>query len=157
MPRFEASSLIQAPAGVVFSFHEKPEAFEILMPPGRKFQILRREGGIQDGGEIEFRLRLGPFWVRWHARHSGYQKNVVFVDEQVRGPFRRWIHRHEFHAEGRNTRLTDSIDFSLPGGALVDFALGWAARLVLGRIFDFRHRVTRRVAERMAREIARLG
>ena len=151
MPRFEASSVIQAPPGVVFSFHEKPEAFEILMPPGRKFQILRREGGIQDGGEIEFRLRFGPFWIRWHARHSGYQKNVVFVDEQVRGPFRRWIHRHEFHAQGGSTRLTDSIDFSLPGGALADFTLGWAARLVLGQIFDFRHRVTKRIAERMAR------
>ena len=157
MPRFEASAFIQAPAEVVFAFHEKPEAFETLLPPRRTIEILRREGGLAGNGEIEFRIRVFPFWVRWLARHTAYEKNRFFVDEQVKGPFRRWVHRHEFQAEGGGTRLADQLDYSLPGGALAEMAAGWAVRLALRKMFAFRHRVTKRIAERMAIELTRRG
>jgi ligand-binding SRPBCC domain-containing protein len=156
MPRFEASAFIQAPVEVVFAFHEKPEAFETLLPPRRAIEILRREGGLADHGEIEFRIRVFLFWVRWLARHTAYEKNRFFVDEQVKGPFRRWVHRHEFQAEGGGTRLADSVDYNLPGGAAVEIAAGWAVRLGLKRMFAFRHRVTKRIAERMALEATRM-
>ena len=126
-----------------------------LMPPRQKFEMLRRDGGINDGGEIEFRLRIGPFWMRWQARHTGYEKNRLFVDEQVKGPFRRWVHQHEFQADGANTKLTDTVDFNLPGGAVADAAAGWIVRLALTRMFEYRHRVTNRITERMFRELTR--
>jgi ligand-binding SRPBCC domain-containing protein len=155
MPRFEASCLIDAPLAVVFAFHEKPEMFETLLPPRRRIEILRREGGIDDGGEIEFRVRLGLLWFRWLARHTAFESSRYFVDEQIKGPFRRWVHRHEFQAEGEKTLLKDTVEFSMPGGAAMDLLAGWAVRISLSRMFDFRHRVTRRIAERMALELTR--
>jgi ligand-binding SRPBCC domain-containing protein len=129
--------------------------FETLLPPRRKVEILRREGGIGDGGELEFRVRLGPFWFRWLARHTAYEKDRCFVDEQIKGPFRRWVHRHEFQAENGKTLLTDTVEYNLPGGAVMDFLGAWAVRLSLARMFDFRYRVIRRIAERTAAGITR--
>ena len=42
-----------------------------------------------------------------------------FVDEQVRGPFGHWWHRHTFtKAVGGGTRVVEEIDFASPLGAL---------------------------------------
>ena len=151
MLRFVFSTRIDAPVEVVFAFPEKPEALETLTPPRQKMEVLRREGGIRPGGEVEFRLRLGPVWLKWHARHTGYEQNRLFTDEQVSGPFRKWVHRHCFVAANGGTQLTDEIECSLPGGSLADLLFGWLVTLQLARLFAFRHRVTKRIAERMHR------
>ena len=43
-------------------------------------------------------MELQVGWSRWVALHTAYEKNRLFVDEQIDGPFARWIHRHEFEA-----------------------------------------------------------
>jgi len=43
--------------------------------------------------------------------------------------------------------LTDSIDFSLPGGKLVELLAGWAAKRKLNKMFAHRHAVTKRICE----------
>jgi len=86
---------------------------------------------------------LAPFHATWGARQTHYEKNRLFIDVQDSGPFRRWLHRHEFEAIGSSTtRLTDRIDFSLPGGPVVDFLGAWFARIQLRRMFAYRHQAT---------------
>jgi ligand-binding SRPBCC domain-containing protein len=145
MPRFVHSSVIDAPVERVFAFHEAPGALEALTPPFAPVRVVRREGGIQPGGVVELEVPVGPFKRRWVARHTDYIPNELFVDVQESGPFRRWVHHHRFEAVGAGrTRLTDEIDFSLPGGALMDFLGGWFARIQLRRMFRYRHEATRR-------------
>lgn len=76
--------------------------------------------------------------VTWQARHLGiplrmtseiteYERPVRFVDEQQRGPFRRWWHEHTFTAlpDGR-TLMVDTVQFGSPlrpFGFLVDHAV----------------------------------
>lgn len=143
MPLFEQETVIQAPVDVVFGFHERPDALELLSPPFPPLTVLHKSGGISTGAEVH--LRIGP--IRWDARHTAFERNRLFVDEQVRGPFARWIHRHEFHAEGVTTRLVDRIDFALPGGALLNRLAAPFVRVGLRQMFAHRHAVTRRYCE----------
>jgi ligand-binding SRPBCC domain-containing protein len=148
MPVFEHTSVIQAPVEHVFAFHEQPDAFEQLTPPWQPVRILSREGGIREGARVVIELRFGPFRPRWVALHTAYEKNRLFVDTQLSGPFRSWVHHHRFESAGPGqTRLTDSIEFSLHGGPLIDFFGAWFARLQLRRLFRYRHGVTRRICE----------
>jgi ligand-binding SRPBCC domain-containing protein len=83
----------------------------------------RAVGGVTSG-------RIGPGQsVTWRARHFGiawrmtsviseYERPDRFVDEQVRGPFRRWRHEHLFRAEDGRTVMTDVIEFEAPAGPL---------------------------------------
>ena len=45
-------------------------------------------------------------------------KRMAHEDQQIRGPFAQWIHRHEFESAGNATRLIDRIEYRIPGGAL---------------------------------------
>ena len=147
MQHFEYSSWIDAPVSVVFAFHERPDAFEKLAPPGQKIQILHRKGGLETGARIEFLTRVGPIPVRWLALHVEYEKDRFFLDEQIRGPFKKWYHRHEFEEERGGTRLTDSIRFSLPGGWPADLLFSPVVKYKLRGMFRNRHEVTKRECE----------
>ncbi len=140
------SVLIDAPPADVFRFHERPDALALLTPKFPPVRMVRRTGtGIEVGARIELRVVV----FRWIAVHTAYEKNRLFVDEQVQGPFAKWVHRHAFAAEGNGTRLTDRIEYELPGGAIVNALLGWAVRPGLKDMFNHRHRVTRQYCERV--------
>ena len=141
MARFERSIVIDAPVDEVFRFHERPDALALLSPAFPPVLMTARTGnGIDAGSRVELRVGL----VRWVALHTTYEKNRLFVDEQIQGPFAKWLHRHEFEAVGSKTRLTDRIEYELRGGPLVNLLFGWAVRLALQSMFSHRHRMTRK-------------
>ncbi|MBW4495454.1 MAG: SRPBCC family protein [Oscillatoria princeps RMCB-10] len=148
MLHFKRSVLINAPVEVVWNFHERPDILKILTPPWQPVQIVRREGGLEVGAISEFRLWLGPFPVRWVARHTACEKNRLFADEQVEGPMVSWTHRHLFAEENGQTKLTDAIDFGLPGGWLAELFLSMWVLSRLEEMFRYRHEVTKRECER---------
>ena len=147
MMQFEHTSWIAAPVETVFDFHMRPNAIELLMPPDQKVQLVSREGGLEAGARVEFRIPIGPFKIRWVAHHIAYEENRLFIDEQREGPFAAWVHAHLFKEEYGGTRLTDSIELALPGGPLVEALAGWAVKRKLWKMFEYRHEVTRRMCE----------
>jgi ligand-binding SRPBCC domain-containing protein len=86
-PIFICRTVIDAPAREVFEWHERPEALLELLPSTRFIRILRRSGGLRDGGRVRLALGVGPLRLLWEAVHFGYVKGEQFCDEQVRGPF----------------------------------------------------------------------
>lgn len=153
MLHFKHSSLINAPVEVVWKFHERPDILQLLTPPWQPVQVVRREGGLEEGGITEFRLFLGPLPLTWLARHTEYEQYRLFTDKQISGPFESWVHRHEFEvAENDTTRLTDAISFSMPGGDAVDLMSGWFVQLQLEAMFRYRHYVTKRECELKAQK-----
>lgn len=143
MPTFVASVLIQAPVEAVFAFHEREDALRLLSPAFPPLQVIRKTGGIETGSRVE--LRIGP--VRWVALHTAYEKNRVFEDQQIRGPFAKWLHRHEFATEGSATRLTDRIEYQLPGGAWANRLFRWIVEVGLRQMFRQRHLKTKQYCE----------
>ena len=128
----------------VFAFHEREDALKLLSPPFPPVRLVRKQGGIETGSRVE--LKIGPF--AWTALHTAFEKNRFFEDQQIEGPFARWIHRHEFEAVGNATRLTDRIDYQLPGGRLVNALFGWTMWPGLHQMFRHRHRMTKLYCEK---------
>ncbi|MDB9320920.1 SRPBCC family protein [Nodularia spumigena CS-591/04] len=147
MLNFQHSSVINAPPEVVWKFHERRDILQLLNPPWQPVQVIRREGGLEVGATTEFRLFLGPLPLTWLARHTECEKNRLFIDEQISGPFESWVHRHEFAPENGKTKLTDAVSFSMPGGATVEFVSGWLIQAQLEAMFRYRHHVTKRECE----------
>lgn len=151
MPLFEhRSSLPCAPRGA-FDWHARPGAFERLVPPWERIEVIDRRGTIRDDDRLTFRMRRGPFRVTWEARHTDYQDGRSFTDEQVRGPFARWRHVHEFLPREHDAcELVDRVDYALPFGPLGRALAGRATRRALRRLFTWRHERTRRDLQRHA-------
>jgi len=144
VPTFVQQVVIRAPVRVVFAFHERDDALTLLSPAFPPVTVVRRHGGILEGAEVELRV---AGLVRWLARHTAYEANRLFVDEQVSGPFRRWVHRHEFEAVAAGTRLTDRVLYELPGGRWLNALARVPVDAGLKQMFAHRHRVTKQYCE----------
>ena len=115
----------------------------LLTPPFPPVRVVRKIGGLEPGSRVE--LRVG--FLTWVALHTLYQRNRLFADEQIEGPFAKWVHRHEFESLGSKTRLTDRVEFLLPGGSVVNAAFGWMVMIGLRQMFSHRHKVTKKFCE----------
>jgi uncharacterized protein (TIGR01777 family) len=114
----ERSTALPVSAEAAYAWHERPGAFERLLPPWEHVSVVERVGGLRDGASVILRVGSGPVSLRWVSRHRDTLPGRRFVDEQVQGPFSRWIHFHRFDPDGpASSRLTDRIEYALPLGA----------------------------------------
>ena len=147
----ERASRLPCSADMAFAWHERPGAFERLMPPWEHAEVVERTGGIKDGGRVVVRVGA-PIARRWVARHRDYQAGRQFVDEQVEGPFARWVHLHRFDPDGPSACiLTDRIDYNPPLGAVGVAGEPFLIRPRLERILGYRHELLRGDLETHAR------
>ncbi len=77
------------------------------------------------GSEIvtSFRLfRFFPVHAKWTARITEFEWDHHFADQQIKGPFKRFYHRHELKSEIRNgiegTVVRDAIEYEVGFGFL---------------------------------------
>jgi len=149
---FVMSSEIAAPARDLFAWHQSPDALQRLIPPWERVTIEQRPASLGHGDEAILRMHVGPMSFRWVARHRDFidrgDEGGEFTDEQMSGPFRRWVHRHLVRSTGAGQSvLEDRIEYELPMGRLGEWLAGWHVRRQLRRMFEYRHRVTRAAVE----------
>ena len=75
-------------------------------------------GLIALGQEVTWRAWHFGLPIRMTSRIAEMQAPHYFVDEQVRGPFLRFRHVHEFSEVPAGTVMVDRIDFAAPFGLL---------------------------------------
>ena len=125
----------------LFAWHERPGAFDRLNPAWRPVRVLQKPNSITDGARAKIQIPLGPVGIPWLLEHSGYRKNVSFVDTQISGPFRSWKHQHLFSSTAPSTsHLRDEIRFELPFGVSFGSSLFLSE---LTRLFQYRHSILR--------------
>jgi len=142
MGTLQFSTTLPVSAETAYRWHERPGAFERLTPPWEHVRVLRREGTLADG-LVELALSVGPVTRPWIARHRDGVPGRSFVDEQVRGPFARWVHTHRFEPAGPDRcQMTDEIEYELPCGPLGALGERWVERRA-ARGFRYRHETLR--------------
>jgi ligand-binding SRPBCC domain-containing protein len=105
----------------VFPFFADAGNLDLLTPPWLRFEILTPPPiEMKVGALIDYRLRLRRWPIRWRTRITEWQPPVRFVDEQLRGPYRQWIHEHTFAERDGGTLVGDRVRYAVPGGALVN-------------------------------------
>jgi lipocalin/uncharacterized protein YbjT (DUF2867 family)/ligand-binding SRPBCC domain-containing protein len=162
LSRFTYSSIIGAPAAVVFRWHERPEAL-VALTPAALVRIEQRQGGTRDDGRVTVSIGLGRVRLRWSMRHYGYIDGRRFCDEQIGGPFAVWRHAHQFESLGSSQTLyEDRIEFAVARRHALNRLAAAVLRPLLRVAFAHRHRIVHtaignarpRVAPRWAAAVA---
>lgn len=121
----------------VFDFFADAGNLEALTPPSLRFRIeTPKPIPMFAGTLIDYRLNLRQIPIRWQTEISDWNPPHRFVDRQLRGPYRRWEHTHEFTECDGGTLVRDSVRFIAPGGRLIRKLF---VQPELARIFQYRH------------------
>lgn len=132
----ERSQHIDRPLEEVFAFFSAPSNLERITPPWLGFEVVGTSTPeLGEGTIIDYRLRLHGLPLRWRSLIRSWDPPYGFVDEQLKGPYRSWVHTHRFERDGGGTLVRDHVRYAVPGGALVERLF---VRRDIERIFDFR-------------------
>jgi hypothetical protein len=140
---FETEQWLPLPTQDVFDFFADAFNLELLTPPWLQFRVITPAPiAMQQGTVIDYRLRLRGIPVRWESQVTVWEPPYRFVDEQLRGPYRRWVHHHTFVESDGGTLARDHVDYAVPGGVLVRKLL---VERDLRKIFQYRQQKLREV------------
>jgi uncharacterized protein (TIGR01777 family) len=133
---FQFTSEYSCSVAELFAWHTRDGAFARLNPPWNPVNVLSMSGGIENGARVRLKAGIPPITFTWELEHSNFQKNVQFVDSQIKGPFAFWQHTHSFFSlPPSNSQILDKINVRFPlGNALALPFLGKELR----RVFKYR-------------------
>lgn len=136
---FKREQLLPATREELFAFFVEPGNLSKITPADQGFHVVSSSTPrIEEGTVLEYKLSAHGLPLRWRALISSWNPPHRFVDEQLSGPFRRWVHTHEFIERGDETLCRDSVEYKVWGGRLVDRLF---IRRNLVRAFDYREQV----------------
>lgn len=135
---FECEQWLAAPPAELFPFFGDARNLESLTPSWLNFRVLTPAPITMGVGTlIDYKLRVRGIPLRWRTRINAWGPPYMFVDEQLRGPYRMWVHTHTFEPHDGGTRCRDRVHYAVSGGAIVNRLF---VRRDMERIFAFRRR-----------------
>lgn len=127
----------------IFPFYSDAFRLEELTPTLLRFRVITPPPIEMGAGvEIDYRLRLHGWPMRWRSRITAWEPPHRFVDEQISGPYRRWVHEHTFMPQDNGTLIRDVVEYDMLGGRIIDRLL---VRRDLRKIFAYRQEQLARI------------
>jgi ligand-binding SRPBCC domain-containing protein len=155
---------VARPPGEVFTFFADPENLALITPPWLRFRLIAyqppgtselrdpaaagsRRPRITMAQGLRLHYTIRPLGVpqRWVSAVTEWDPPHRFVDEQLRGPYRRWRHAHDFAAVSGGTEVSDVVDYDVGYGPFGAAAHALLVRRRLEAIFAFRQRAIDRI------------
>lgn len=116
---FRCTTQTSMPKPQLFDLARSIDAHEESMAHSREKAVAGVTSGLISLGEE-------VTWQAWHfglplrmtSRITQMEAPNYFIDEQVKGPFRKFRHVHEFSEDTEATTMIDQIEFEAPFGLL---------------------------------------
>lgn len=133
---FKSELWLPLPPALLFPFFADAANLDAITPPWLHFKIVTpRPIVMHEGTLIDYRLRVRGLPLRWRTRINAWRPPHRFVDEQIRGPYRQWIHEHTFEVQAGGTLARDHVHYAVS----LDFVVHrWFVRPDIEKIFEFR-------------------
>ncbi|HQY21494.1 MAG TPA: SRPBCC family protein [Ignavibacteria bacterium] len=147
MFELKREQLIHSDLKTVWTFFSSPINLSEITPPELDFRIITEtEDTVYEGMEIEYRVKpvLG-IPVKWISLIKDVDVPFAFTDEQLTGPYKVWIHKHEFSETNNGVLVKDHIQYQLPFGSLGTYLEKIIVRKKLTEIFNFRSKIIKNI------------
>jgi ligand-binding SRPBCC domain-containing protein len=129
----------------VWEFYTDIKHLEIISPKEMNLKIINSTTGqkLIQGSEIRIARKI--IFLRkttWHSKIT-YLKLFEYVDEMLKGPFKKWRHLHRFYdINQKQTQVIDEVDFELPHGIIGELLFEGYTYNRLEKIFAHRKEAT---------------
>lgn len=107
---------INAPIDEAWSFFTKPKNLSNLSPNDVKFKIISgKSDSFYEGKIISYKIKIFPFtFINWTTEITKVVENKLFIDKQLFGPYKLWVHEHHFiQNDDGTTTISDKVKYKL--------------------------------------------
>ena len=133
---------VENPREEVFQFFSNEYNLEKITPPLLNFKVLKKSTPeIQEGTIIDYKLKLRGIPMKWKSLIKNFVENKTFIDTQLKGPYSKWVHQHDFYEIKNGTLMTDEIVYKVPFGFLGRLIAGAYVSKDVDEIFAYRQKV----------------
>jgi len=138
---FQCEIWLPLPPEELFPFFADAANLDAITPKWLHFRIVTpRPVEMREGALIDYKLRVHGLPLRWRTLIREWNPPHSFVDEQLRGPYRQWVHRHTFEPQNGGTLARDVVHYAVP----FDFiAHPFFVRRDIEKIFQHRQKALR--------------
>lgn len=124
-----------------WDFFSNPSNLSKITPAEMEFKVVTSNlpQHIHNGLMIEYVVRpLAGVPLKWLSQISSVNAPHSFVDEQLKGPYAYWHHKHTFEEKDGKVLMKDHVTYAISFGWLGRLANALIVRSKLEQIFDYR-------------------
>jgi uncharacterized protein (TIGR01777 family) len=133
---------IDSPSDLVFDFFSNANNLEKITPPYLGFKVIgKNTPEITTGTKINYRLKIHGIPLTWKSEISVFEKNKTFTDIQLSGPYKKWVHQHDFISCKKGTLIKDKVVYKLPMGFVGNLFAGYFVNKDVKNVFTFRNTI----------------
>lgn len=127
-----------------WDFFSSPNNLAKITPKEMKFNVLTdlSEEPIYEGMIIDYTIvPLLGIPMKWRTKITQVHTRRSFMDFQEKGPYKLWVHFHEFIPNEQGVLMKDTVDYELPFGIIGDITHKLLVKKKVQHIFDYRYKV----------------
>ena len=126
----------------VFDFFSRPENLSTITPERLNFTILTPSPiKMKEGQLIDYTIKILGKKIRWRTIISEYNPPYMFIDQQLKGPYSLWHHKHIFNEIKGGVEIIDEINYVVPFGLIGALVNYFFINRDLNFIFKYRKNV----------------
>ena len=131
---------IKTDLDTAWDFIGSPKNLDLITPDDMIFEIVSDlPEEMHEGLLVEYRVGIPILGKQnWLSELKHIRERHSFVDEQLVGPYKLWLHYHEISKVEDGVRFVDHVNYIMPFGPLGEIARAIYVKRQLKRIFDYR-------------------
>ena len=148
MPRILLKTFVKAPPEVCFDLSRSVDVHvESTHGTGERAVAGVTSGMMKLGDTVTWEATHFGFRQRFTSKITAFERPRMFVDEMLRGAFKRWHHTHLFEPVDGGTLMIDEVDYRSPLGVLGGLADALFLKSYMTRLLETRNDHIRKLAE----------
>ena len=147
---YKTEQLLTIDSKISWDFFSSAENLALITPPGMDFRILTSLEGreIYEGMQIDYTVKpLFGLKFHWKTEICKVNKSLLFIDRQLKGPYKLWEHTHTFIKKGNGMLVKDEVKYQLPFGIIGNIMHFLIVRKKIKDIFIYRENILKQLFE----------
>ena len=141
--KLKTSQNVHAKIEDIWEYFTEIKNLEKIMPKKYNVKITQgRKGKLYAGKIFNIKMKILPFvYANITSEIKAIEKERLFIDSQVFGPYKMWHHEHLFEEKEDGILMTDIITYAPPMGVLGDIANKLFINKKVNNIFNYRKKI----------------
>lgn len=123
-----------------WTFFSNPNNLNLITPDKMHFRTINEVPDVMHEGLL-IRYKIKPMMqipMTWVTEIGTVRHKVSFTDRQLKGPYKTWIHEHQFEEKDNGVLMTDRLTYDIGMGFIGRIAGALWVDKKVAEIFEFR-------------------